>query len=232
MTGSLYALGVGPGAPDLLTLRAREVLERVPAVFATSRRAAERSYALEVVRGFLDPNRQRTCVLPFPSSQVGWSEHAETLVGALAEGDAAFVTEGDPLLYSSFIGVLACLRRAHPEVRVEVVPGVASPLAAAALAGVPLADDDQRLAILPAMYALDVLSETLDQFDTLVLLKVSAVLGPVLDCLDAAGRGERAVYVRRVGRPEQALLVGTAAIRAAPREVTSDYFSLLVVPAA
>jgi precorrin-2/cobalt-factor-2 C20-methyltransferase len=232
MTGTLFALGVGPGDPDLLTLRARAILERVPTVFATSRRASDRSYALGLVSAYLDPSRQRTAVLPFPTSDLGWADHTRTLVAELAHGDAAFVTEGDPLLYSSFIGILGCLRATYPEVAVEVVPGVASPMAAAAAAGLPLADDDQRLAILPAMYALNVLPDILRCFDSLVLLKVSAVLGPVLDCLEAAGRGPSVVYVRRVGRPEQTLLVGAAAIRAAPPEVTADYFSLLVVPAA
>ena len=227
-SGTLYALGVGPGDPELLTLRARRILREVPRVFATSRHGA-RSYALEVVAGFLDRPGQAVTVLPFPAPGQGWREHTHTVVAGLADGDAAFVTEGDPLFYSSFIGVLAELATAHPGVRVCVVPGVASPMAAAALAGQPLADDDQRLAVLPAMYALDVLPGALRHFDTLVLLKVAPVLDRVLDCLEAAGLGDRTTYVRRVGRPEQTLLMGARAIRAAPAEVRSDYFSLLLV---
>ena len=228
--GTLYALGVGPGDPELLTLRARRILHEVPRVFAASRHGG-RSYALEVVAGFLHLDRpgQAVTLLPFPAPGQGWREHTHTVVAGLADGDAAFVTEGDPLFYSSFIGVLAELATAYPTVRVCVVPGVASPMAAAALAGQPLADDDQRLAVLPAMYALDVLPGALRHFDTLVLLKVAPVLDRVLDCLEAAGLGDRTTYVRRVGRPEQALLVGARAIRTAPAEVTSDYFSLLLV---
>jgi precorrin-2/cobalt-factor-2 C20-methyltransferase len=225
--GTLYALGVGPGDPDLMTVRARRLLEQVPAIVATTRRPGGRSYALDLVSPFVDQARQQVQILPFPEAEVGWSGHAEAIVGLLRHGDVAFLTEGDPLLYSSFIGVLAWLKKRR--VDVCIVPGVASPMAAAAAAGLPLADDNQRLAILPAMYALDVLPQTLRTFDALVLLKVSPVLERVLDCLEAAGRGDDVVHVRRVGRPEQSVLVGSQAIRSAPSEVTSDYFSLLLV---
>jgi precorrin-2/cobalt-factor-2 C20-methyltransferase len=225
--GTLYALGVGPGDPDLMTVKARRLLEQVPLIFATTRRAGTRGYALGVVLPFVDQTRQEVVVLPFPRSGNGWSGPASAIAERVRGGDAAFVAEGDPLLYSSFIGILACLEQT--DIEVCVVPGVASPLAAAAAAGVPLADDEQRLAILPAMYALDSLPRMLRAFDTLVLLKVASVLEPVLDCLDAAGCGGRVVHVRRVGRPEQSVLVGSEAIRAAPPEVTSDYFSLLLV---
>jgi precorrin-2/cobalt-factor-2 C20-methyltransferase len=176
---------------------------------------------------FLDHTRQHTLVLPFPAPDQGWGEHARCIAERLQQGDAAFVVEGDPLLYSSFLGVLPCLKEMR--IGVRVVPGIASPLAAAAEIGLPLADDDRRLAILPAMYALDGLPGVLRAFDTLVLLKVAPVLEAVLECLEAVGLGERAVHVRRIGRPEQSVLVGAGAIRSAPREVTSDYFSLLIV---
>jgi precorrin-2/cobalt-factor-2 C20-methyltransferase len=225
--GALYALGLGPGDPDLMTVKARRLLEQVPLIFAATRRAGAPSYALEVARPFLDQARQEVVVLPFPSPGEGWGGHARGIAKRLRHADAAFLAEGDPLLYSSFIGVLACLKQIGAEVC--IVPGVASPLAAAAAAGLPLADDEQRLAILPAMYALDSLPETLHAFETLVLLKVAPVLEAVLGCLDDAGRGGGVVHVRRVGRPEQSVLVGSEAIRAAPADVRSDYFSLLLV---
>jgi precorrin-2/cobalt-factor-2 C20-methyltransferase len=225
--GRLYALGLGPGDPDLMTVKARRLLEEVPLIFATTRRAGAPSYALDVALPFIDRARQEVVVLPFPGAGEGWAGHAGCIAERLREADAAFLAEGDPLLYSSFIGVLACLKQTRADVC--IVPGVASPLAAAAAAGLPLADDEQRLAILPAMYALDRLPQTLRAFDMLVLLKVAPVLEPVMECLETAGYGERVVHVRRVGRPEQSLLVGCEAIRAAPPDVRSDYFSLLLV---
>lgn len=229
--GTLYAIGLGPGDPDLMTVRARRLIEQVPRLFAPVRRAAASSYAVEIAGSLLDPARQQIEVLPFPGERGGWRAHVARMVAALAEGDAAFLTEGDPLLYSTFIDVLAVLRAEYPEVRLSIVPGVPSAMAAAALAGLPLADDDQWLAILPAMHGLAELSGVLERFHTVVLLKIAPVLEAALDQLDAAGLADRVVHVRRVGRPEQSVLVGSAAIRSAPATVRQDYFSLLVVQA-
>jgi precorrin-2/cobalt-factor-2 C20-methyltransferase len=228
-SGTLYALGLGPGDPDLMTVRARSILERMPTLFVPVRRAGGRSYALEVAAPFLDAERQRVETLPFPSAADGWLAHTERMVAALAAGDAAFLTEGDPLFYGTFVDVLGILRARWPTVPVCVVPGVPSPMAAAAATAVPLADDDQRLAVLPAMYARTTLPSVLRRFDTVVLLKVAPVLAAVLDQLEGAGLGERTIHVRRVGRPEQAVHVGCAAIRSAPAEVRDDYLSLLIV---
>jgi precorrin-2/cobalt-factor-2 C20-methyltransferase len=227
--GTLYALGLGPGDPDLMTVRARALLTRVPVVCAPVRKTGGRSYAVQIVGELIDPVHQQVETLAFPESGTGWAEHVDHMVALLEHGDVAFVTEGDPLLYSTFIGVLRELNDRYPWVQVSIVPGVASPMAAAAAAGLPLADDDQRLAILPAMYAVDALPETLRLFDTVVLLKVSAVLDAVLDCVERVGCAKHVLHVRRVGRPEQSILSGLERIRNAPAEVRDDYLSLLIV---
>jgi precorrin-2/cobalt-factor-2 C20-methyltransferase len=184
---------------------------------------------LQIASELIDPVRQHVETLAFPDSGNGWRDHVQRMVALLARGDLAFLTEGDPLLYSTFIGVLRELQVHHPQVRVSIVPGVASPIAAAAAAGVPLADDEQRLAILPAIYAVDALPETLRRFDTVVLLKVSSVLDAALDCLERLGCAEHVLHVRRIGRPEQSILSGLEQIRSAPTEVRNDYLSLLIV---
>jgi precorrin-2/cobalt-factor-2 C20-methyltransferase len=227
--GTFYALGLGPGDADLMTVRAHTLLQRVPAICAPVRKPGGGSYALQIAGELIDPARQHIETLAFPDSRAGWRDHVDRMVAFLGHGDLAFLTEGDPLLYSTFIGVLRELHDHHPEVRVSIVPGVASPMAAAAAAAVPLADDEQRLAILPAMYAVDALPETLRRFDTVVLLKVSSVLDGVLDCLERAGDARHVLHVRRVGRPEQSILSGLERIREAPDEVRNDYLSLLIV---
>jgi len=228
-TGTFYALGLGPGDPDLMTVRARDVLQRAPILFAPVRQAGGRSYALEIASRLIHPSRQRVETLPFPAPAVGWCEHVDRMVAALVDGDVAFLTEGDPLLYSTFIGVLTELRSRYPNVPVRIVPGVASPMAAASAAALPLADDEQRLAVVPAMHALDALTDILQRFDTVVLLKVAPVLDAVLSCLERAELAEHILHVRRVGRPEQNILSGLDQIRSAPPEVKADYLSLVIV---
>jgi precorrin-2/cobalt-factor-2 C20-methyltransferase len=227
--GTFYALGLGPGDPDLMTVRARTLLQRVPTLCVPVRHPGGQSYALQIAGELIDPLRQRVEAFPFPESGTGWRDHVARMVALLAEGDLAFLTEGDPLLYSTFVGVLRELQDRHPGVRVCIVPGIASPLAGAAAAALPLADDEQRLAVLPAMYALDALPDTLGRFDTVVLLKVSSVLDAVLDCLERLGVADGVVHVRRVGRPEESILSGLDRIRGAPADVRGDYMSLLIV---
>jgi precorrin-2/cobalt-factor-2 C20-methyltransferase len=227
--GTFYALGLGPGDADLMTVRAQTLLQRVPTLCAPVRRLGGQSYALQIAGELIDPLRQHVQTFAFPDSGAGWRDHVDRMVALLADGDLAFLTEGDPLLYSTFIAVLRELHEHYPQVRVSIVPGVASPMAAAAAAALPLADDEQRLAILPAMYALDALSETLRRFDTVVLLKVASVLDAALDCVERTGDTRYVLHVRRVGRSEQSILSGVERIRTAPADVRNDYLSLLIV---
>ena len=93
--GRLFALGLGPGDPDLITVRARSILQHAPTLFVPVRRPGGRSYVLDIVSGLIDTSRQRVEVLPFPAGT--WQEHVAKIVDELGRGDAAFLTEGDPL---------------------------------------------------------------------------------------------------------------------------------------
>jgi precorrin-2/cobalt-factor-2 C20-methyltransferase len=154
-------------------------------------------------------------------------DEAAAHIGAiLSTGrDVAFITEGDPLLYSTFIHLYRRLRAASPPVRVEIVPGVTSVTAAAAVAGLPLADGTERLAVVPATCGYERLRAALRDFDTVVLLKVSPVFDRVLDLLEELNLLESAVYVSRAGTPEQRVEADVRALRRQPL----DYLSLILV---
>ena len=110
--------------------------------------------------------------------------------------DVAFITEGDPMLYSEFSHLLEKIRSADPDTQVEVIPGVSSVMAAAASAGVPLATHGQRLAILPAVYGIDDLREAITNYDTTVLMEVNRTLLEALANLEKLGLAGKAIYVR------------------------------------
>jgi precorrin-2/cobalt-factor-2 C20-methyltransferase len=137
----------------------------------------------------------------------------------------AFVTLGDPFLYSTFLYLYQELLQDHPEVPVEIVSGVSSICAAAALAGLPLGRADERLAVLPATYEEDRLAETLEHFDTIVLMKVHRVFPRIRELLTDLGLKERAVYVKRVGLPGEAVIRDLD--RVGPEDL--DYLSLVIV---
>lgn len=225
--GRLYGVGVGPGDPELITLKGLRLLQRVDLVFLPAT-APGRSLAGTIAAPHLDPARQEIVELVCPPYRdraallARWSELADEVAARLADGrEAVFLTEGDPTLYSTFQYLAAALRRNAPEVCIETVPGVTAATAAAAAAGLPLAMWNERVALLPAPAGGNAVETAIAQFDTAVVLKPGSQVAQL-----AGLTAERDVtLVRRAGRPEQAILHGEAALRAAG----DDYFSLLIV---
>jgi precorrin-2/cobalt-factor-2 C20-methyltransferase len=228
--GRFYGIGVGPGDPELLTLKAVRVLQRVPVVCYPQSTAGEGSMALAIAAGAVSLAGKELIPFPFSMSRPHTTDTWQGALGQVLERlaqeqDCAFLTEGDPFLYSTFVYVYEHLRREHPQVPVEVIPGVSSLTAAAARAGVPLAAGRERMAVLPALYHPQAIGPALDTSDTLVLLKVNRVLEVVQGELEARGLLERAVLVRRATMPEEQVLHGAEAVDGRLR----DYFSLLIV---
>jgi len=227
--GSLTGVGLGPGDPELITLKGLRAIEAADVVFVPTRREGEPSYALTIAGDLIDPQRQTIVTLPFPSAPGGdgWGERCRPIVAGLAGGRrGVFLTEGDPSLYSTFGYVRATLGRLQPELVVDVIPGVSSTTAAAAAAGVSLADYGERVAIVPAPYALDQLESILAAFECVVLLKVASVLPETLALIERVGLLESAIYVRRCGLPEQQVVRDLRSLGADPPR---DYFALIVV---
>ena len=225
----LVGVGVGPGDPELLTLKAVRAIQAADLVFAPARRRGERSLAIEIVGDHLDTNRQDVVTIPFPDERRGetWATIATTIVERLgASGHGVFLTEGDPLLFGSFGNLVKALSKLDPSMSVETIPGVSSATAAAAAAGVPLVDGNQRLAIVPANAPSAEIEQTLLGFDCTVLLKVGPVLGSLLEVLRRLGFQDHAVYVRRCGQPGQQVVTDLSLLNAEP---PTDYFALLIV---
>jgi precorrin-2/cobalt-factor-2 C20-methyltransferase len=225
----LVGVGVGPGDPELLTMKAVRVIRKADVIFAPTRRAGGRSMALEVVTAHIDGSRQRVEIVPFPESRDGerWDGPARQIVATLGDdGYGVFLTEGDPMLFGSFGRLMAALNDICPALPIEIVPGVSSVTAAAAAAGLELTDYNDRLAIVPATTTLSDVDDAIRQFDCVVILKVGAVLGDLLRLLDRHGRLDQAVYVRRCGWPDQEIVHEPRRLLADPPR---DYFALLIV---
>ena len=230
-SGRLFGVGVGPGDPDLLTLKALRVLRAAPVICVPQSETQPDSYALNIVRSFLDPVKQETLRLSFPiddpdgAAEV-WLDAAHSIARRLHEGqDVAFITEGDPMLYSTFSYVLDSIRSSYPALQVEIVPGVSSVMAAAASGGVPLATNGQRLAILPAVYGIDDLSKAIANYDTIVLMKVNRTLLWAIANLENLGLAGKAIYVRRASTAGEQVVRDLGQLSAED----TDYFSLLII---
>ena len=230
--GRIYAVGVGPGDPELLTRKAERVIREADVICAPAATADDASYALSIVAQFIDRNRQQilTRVFPMTRDEAVLTPLREATAHELASHagagrEVAFITIGDPLLYSTFQPVFRILNEEYTHIPVEFVPGITSMSAAAAAAGLPLALADETVAILPATADEETILKTLIAFDTIVLLKISRAFDRVYEMLRQLKMDRKAVFVRRVGSADEEVVFDLASLVGKKL----DYLSLLIV---
>lgn len=232
--GTFYGVGVGPGDPELLTLKAHRLLRSAPVICIPKRNLSDDGYALGIVRRYLDPGRQELLELEFPMTRDPdrlapyWDRNAAVIHERVAAGkDCVFITEGDPLLYSTFLYMLDVIRSRHPAVPVEVVPGVSSFLGAAARVQVPLGAGGERLALVTDLDGEEDARQLLERFDSVIFFKVNAALRHVLPALDRTGLTRKAVWVHKATAPDQEEVVTD--VTTLPQRGKLPYLSLLLV---
>src|SRR5512138_3580675 len=206
----IYAVGVGPGDPELLTRKAERIIRAAKVICAPTGAADAASYALSIVADLVDPARQEIITQVFPMMKKGpeleaaWEEAATQVMERVDRGeDVVFITIGDPLLYSTFLYIHRIIRKRRPDISIEIVPGISSINAVAAAAGLPLGMAGERIAILPATYEDYELRRTLSDFDTVVLMKVSRVFDRVYAILKELGLEQKGAFIRRVGSAQE-----------------------------
>jgi precorrin-2 C(20)-methyltransferase len=230
-SGRFWAIGVGPGDPELLTLKAVRILNQVQVIYHAGPEP-RRGRAWEIVARHLRPDQESRIVLTAAMSTVStsdWRGHYRPAVEQIAADcragrDVAFIAEGDPTLYSTAAHVWQLLAELFPEVPIEVVPGVTSITAAAARLAWPLAQKDEPLVVLPAGYHAADLRRWLDDAPNVCLMKPTAALSELTHILKEGSAPRDAVYVENLGRAEEWLThdLDSAADRRC-------YFSLVVV---
>ena len=226
MTGTLYGLGIGPGDPDLITLKARDILARVPVIAYPAPEGSD-----SLVRALAAPHIPVSAieiVIETPMAQDrfpaqdAYNRVCATLAQHLDAGrDVAVLCEGDPFLYGSFMYVFERLAGAYPA---QVVPGVSSLTAVAARAGVPIVERNETLVVLPATLPAAELEARLARADAAVVMKVGRHLAKVRAIVQGLGLMAGAWYVERATMAnERVLPLGMADERAAP------YFSTILI---
>jgi precorrin-2/cobalt-factor-2 C20-methyltransferase len=206
--GVAYGLGVGPGDPELITVKALHRLRRCPVLAYPAPETGD-SLARRIVAPHLDglspleyPIRMPIEAARFPAQAV-YDEAATALGAHLAAGrDVAILCQGDPFFYGSFMYLFA---RLATRFRVEVVPGVSSLTACAAMLGWPLAARDDVLTVIPAPLPEADLTARLQATDAAAIIKLGRHLPKVRRVLDALGLVADARYIERATLPEQAI---------------------------
>lgn len=190
MSGTLYGLGVGPGDPELLTVKAYRILKESPVIAFPKSRKGSKSYAHKIVDVYINSNEKEMLGLVFPMTKDQevldreWGNTVELVSSKLMEGkDVAFVTEGDPFFYSTFIHMMKLMKSRFPDIPIKTIPGISSINGAASRLGLPLADGDDKIAIVPATADMEEMKKVLLENDCVVFLKVAKVMGPMLEIL-------------------------------------------------
>ncbi|MEQ9626803.1 MAG: precorrin-2 C(20)-methyltransferase [Roseitalea porphyridii] len=226
MTGTLYGLGIGPGDPELITLKALRLLQAAPVVAYPAPDDGD-SLARAIVAPHLPGGQTEIAIrMPmvaarFPAQEVYDRAAAEIGEHLAAGRDVAALCEGDPFFYGSFMYLFGRVAEKH---KVEVVPGVSSLTACAAVLGAPLAARNDVLTVIPAPLPPNALSQILRDTDAAAIIKVGRHLAKVRKVLRILGLLDRARYVERATLTEQRILP-----LAEVAEDSAPYFSMILV---
>ncbi len=203
-TGQLYGLGLGPGDPELVTLKALRLLRAAPVVAYPAPEDGE-SFARTIVAEWLDRGQReiriRFPMRPGPPPAAIYEAAAAQLAAVMDGGnDIAYLCQGDPLFYGSFAGILTRLAARYT---VTIVPGVSSLTACAAAAAEPLVQRDETLSVIPATLPEDELAARLAQAEYAAIIKLGRHFAKLRRVLARLGMLDGALYVERASLPNQ-----------------------------
>lgn len=224
-SGVLYGVGLGPGDPELMTLRAHRLISGAQVVAYPSL-AGGASFARSIAAGAI-PAGAREIVMDVPMTvergpaQAAYDTGAAAIAAELEAGrDVVCLCEGDPFFYGSFMYLFA---RLSGRFRVEVVPGVTSITTCAARAGMPLAARNERLTVLPGPLPEPELRARIEGAESVAIMKVGRHLAKIRGVIEALGFTDRAVYVERASLPDEVVCPLAEAPDKAP------YFSMILL---
>ena len=230
--GTFFGIGLGPGDPELLTLKAEKILRKVNVIFAPKPEVKSTSTAADIIKGYIQKKKVREIVFPMTKNkrklEKFWKKAAVIVYQELSSGNnAAFITIGDPFIYSTYIYLLRYIRKLDKDLKVVTVPGISAVNAASSLLEVPLAEGNEKFAVMPLPARLEELRNVLSMFDTVVLLKIGKDLRRLVEFLKAEGLDKSSFFVRRIGHPEQYIAKGLSLPDV--NEKTSGYLSTMII---
>ena len=228
----LYGVSLGPGDPELITRKAWTLLGSGADWVYPVRKKGGDSYALDILRnaGLSVPASSRALVFPMTHNAEVlaryWLQAAETVLRKLQQGrDVVFLVEGDASTFSTFQHLARTVTALDENSRVVTIPGVTSFNAACARAQMPLADTDDTVAIVPAGYGIGMIERLLDDFDTLVLLKVKPLLDDILELLARRQLSDQARFIEKAGSKDEKVIADIQCLKG--KKV--NYLSLILV---
>ena len=224
MTGKLYGIGLGPGASDLVTVRGARLIQNCDVV-AYPALEDGKSFAREIAADYLGSQTEIRIEIPMTvervPAQTAYDIAAKKIATALSQGkNVAVLCEGDPLFYGSFMYLHARLSKSF---QVEVVPGVSSIMACAAVASRPLVARNERLIVLPGPLEAEELKTNIIAQDTIAIMKVGRHIAKLKAVISDLGLTKKAIYIERASLGHQKVIPLAQAPSNAP------YFSMILI---
>lgn len=233
--GTLYGIGIGPGDPDLITLKGLKVISKCRHIFVPKSRKGSDSVALSIAGGHIHPDSKvHTVIFPMTrdKSQLAlhWKESASQVVEVLRGGeDACFLTLGDALLYSTYIYLVRALRDVVPEAKIVTIPGITSFSAAAALTEFPIGESKQPVTIIPTIDSVEDVRSALETRGTVILMKIADRLPDIISLLEETGVIDDAVLVSRAGMEGERIVTDLRSLKG--EGSGAGYLSIIIVHA-
>ncbi len=209
MAGKLYGIGVGPGDPELLTLKAKRTIEGCQAIAIPVKSEGERSTAFEIIRPVTDIQGKKIIEVVFEMS-TNSSDYwkcgqiaGDVIIEELKKGnDVSIITLGDVSIYSTYMYLEKYVREKGYET--EIIPGIPSFCSGAAIAGIPLTLGNEGLAIVPSARDNPLVGEALDKFDNIVIMKAGKSIDKIVNMMKKRNVPiECATIIHNVGMEDQ-----------------------------
>ncbi|WP_420546441.1 precorrin-2 C(20)-methyltransferase [Nitrosopumilus sp.] len=237
MTG-LIGIGVGPGDPDLLTVKAVKAIQNADIIMCPASKEDRPSIALSVVSSLIDKSKNQEIVkLIFPMTknkdilEETWKKNARIMAQKVLLGkNVVYLTVGDPYLYSTWIYMHKDLKENHPSMEISVIPGIVSMFTFASKAGVSIAEGADKVAIIPSCYDLSSVKEIAKNSETMVFLKDGRYFDQVIDVLKESGFPDDSIFAigQDLGTENEIIRKMTLG-EVNDESLTTKYFSILVV---
>ena len=207
MSGIFYGIGVGPGDPELLTVKAINAIKAADVLIAPKTEKKEGSVALSIANPYLRSDIEIVyqvfpMVKNFADSTDAWEANKKEILSLLEQGkNVAFLTLGDPMFYSTYIYVYRLLK--DEDVKIVTIPGIPAFCAIGSQAGIPIVEGNDVLSIIPATASPEKIEKAIANCDNAVLMKVYKNFPEIADVLDKHDMAKNAVMLSRCGLPDE-----------------------------
>ncbi|MDW3630652.1 MAG: precorrin-2 C(20)-methyltransferase [Nitrososphaeraceae archaeon] len=233
----LFCVGCGPGDPELLTIRALNLITEADVIFVPTSKLDKPSIALSIVAKYIKETT-KIINLVFPmvkdkdSLKDYWKKNTLEISQMVRTGKKTlYLTVGDPSLYSTWIYIHRELKKNHKDIEIEIIPGITSIFAFAAESKLSLVEGNEHLSIVPACYDLNKVKNTVKASDTIVFLKDGRYFDNVIEMLSDSGFGEETqiAIAQDVSTKENILEIKHLKDLKGKKQPTQKYFSIMVV---